>query len=68
MIIEHSIKLRTVIDEAKAPSDMRARLNALPLEVLENMCVEAFNQALIDMDVFKKLNENNSYAVVERVL
>ena len=63
--LNHSINLVTEIDENKMPDHLlNAFLNLSELQ-MEMLLRTTFIGALNELNVFEKINENNSYAVVK---
>jgi hypothetical protein len=63
--LNHSINLVTEIDENKMPEHLlHAFLNLSELQ-MEMLLRTTFVGALNELNVFEKINENNSYAVVK---
>jgi len=63
--LNHSINLVTEIDENKMPDHLlNTFLNLSELQ-MEMLLRETFVRALNDLNVFEKINEHNTYAIVK---
>lgn len=63
--LNHSINLVTEIDENKMPEHLlHAFLNLSEIQ-MEMLLRTTFIGALNELNVFEKINENNSYAIVK---
>ena len=63
--LKHSINLVTEIDENKMPDHLLSVFLNLSEVQMEMLLRETFVRALHDLNVFEKINEHNTYAIVK---
>jgi hypothetical protein len=62
---QHSINFVTEINEKTIPATMLESLTNLPPEIVNQIFVGAFINALEEHRFLEKLNENNTYATLK---
>jgi hypothetical protein len=62
--LTHTVTLKTIINEDKAPKDMLERLNKVNSEDLPRLLTIVFLATAEKLKMFEKMNEHNSYATV----
>ncbi len=62
--LTHTVTLKTMINEDKAPKDMLERLNKVNSEDLPRLLTIVFLATAEKLKMFEKMNEHNSYATV----
>ncbi len=62
--LTHTVTLKTMINEDKAPKDMLERLNKVNSEDLPKLLTIVFLATAEKLKMFEKMNEHNSYATV----
>ena len=62
--LTHTVTLKTIINEDKAPKDMLEQLKTINNEDLPRLLTIVFLATAEKLKMFEKMNEHNSYATV----